>query len=102
MVRFVRFSYYKTANYTAPYGAVHYYLRCGAVMPFCEWFWCGLCDLCGLVNTPNSYDPIMINVFIIWTYIWLHITNILLAVLAAGRSGIYCEDKKFLMLLFFI
>ena len=37
-------------------GAVHYYLRCGAVMPFCGRFWCGfcgLCGLCGLVNTPT-------------------------------------------------
>ena len=37
-------------------GAVQYYLRCGAVMPFCGRFWCGfcgLCSLCGLVNTPN-------------------------------------------------
>ena len=22
-------------------GAVQYYLRCNAIMPFCEWFWCG-------------------------------------------------------------
>ena len=28
-MRFVRFSYYKTANCTAPCGAVHCYLRCG-------------------------------------------------------------------------
>ena len=37
-------------------GAVHYYLRHGAVMPFYEQFWCGfcgLCGLCGLVNTPT-------------------------------------------------
>ena len=39
-VQFVRFSYYKTANRTAPCGvvrcgAVHYYLRCSAVMSFC-------------------------------------------------------------------
>ena len=55
-VRFVRFSYYKTVNRTVPCGVVHYYLRCGAVMPFCERFWCGfcgLCDLCGLVNIPS-------------------------------------------------
>ena len=52
MVRFVRFSYYKTANYTAPCGAMHYYLRCGMVMPFCRQFWCGFCGLCGLVNIP--------------------------------------------------
>ena len=35
-------------------GAVHYYLRYGAVMPFCRRFWCsfcGLCNLCDLVNT---------------------------------------------------
>ena len=24
---------------------VHYYLRCGAVMPFCERFWCGFCGV---------------------------------------------------------
>ena len=52
-VRFVRFSYYKTVNRTVPCGVVHYYLRCGAVMPFCRWFWCGFCCL---VNTPNSGD----------------------------------------------
>ena len=60
-VRFVRFSYYKTANHTAPCGVVRcsvvqYYLWCGAVMPFCGQFWCsfcGLCGLCGLVNTPT-------------------------------------------------
>ena len=36
--------------------AVHYYLRCGVVMPFCRQFWCsfcGLCDFYGLVNTPS-------------------------------------------------
>ena len=36
--------------------AVHYYLRCGAVMPFYRLFWCGFCSLyglCGLVNTPR-------------------------------------------------
>ena len=52
MVRFVRFSYYKTANRTALCDVV----RCGAVILFCEQFWCGfydLCGLCGLVNTPN-------------------------------------------------
>ena len=43
-MRFVRFSYYKTANRTTPYNVV----RCGAVIPFCGWFWCGL------VNTPSS------------------------------------------------
>ena len=34
----VRFSYYKTANCTTLCGVVHYYLWCGAVMPFCMWF----------------------------------------------------------------
>ena len=40
-------------------GAVHYYLQCGVVMPFCGRFWCDFCDLdelcglCGLVNTPR-------------------------------------------------
>ena len=56
-MRFVPFSYYKTANYTTPCSAVHYYLRCDAVMSFCGQFLCGfcdLCDLCGLVNTPSS------------------------------------------------
>ena len=42
----MRFSYYKTANRIAPYGVV----RCGAVMSFCERFWCGLY---GLVNIPT-------------------------------------------------
>ena len=35
--------------------AVHCYLRCGAVIPFCERFWCdfcSLCSLCSLVNIP--------------------------------------------------
>ena len=39
---------------------VHYYLRCGAVIPFYERFWfsfCGLCGLCGLVNTPTNKCP---------------------------------------------
>ena len=35
MVRFVQFSYYKTANCNAACGAVHCYLRYGAIMPFC-------------------------------------------------------------------
>ena len=38
--------------------AVHYYLRCGAVMLFCERFWCGFC---GLMNTPSeNYKKILI------------------------------------------
>ena len=53
VVRFVRFSYYKTANRTAPCGVVHYYLRYGAVMLFYRRFWCDFCSLCDLVNTPN-------------------------------------------------
>ena len=24
---------------------VHYYLRCGALMPFCGRFWCGFCGV---------------------------------------------------------
>ena len=48
-MRFVWFSYYKTVNRTAQCGAVHYYLRCSAVMLFCRRFWCGLYSL---VNTP--------------------------------------------------
>ena len=52
-MQFVRFSYYKTTNCIAPYSAVHYYLRCDAVMPFCGQFWCSFCDLCDLMNTPN-------------------------------------------------
>ena len=32
-------------------GAVHCYLRCCTVMPFCRRFWCGLC---GLVSTPTQ------------------------------------------------
>ena len=51
-MRFVLFSYYKTANRTAPCGAVHYYLRCSAVMPFCGRFWCVFCSL---VNTPTGH-----------------------------------------------
>ena len=31
-MRFVRFFYYKTANYIAPCGAVHYYLWCSALL----------------------------------------------------------------------
>ena len=55
----VRFSSYKTANRIAPCGVVRYgalllAVRCGAVMPFCGWFWCGFCSLCDLVNTPNG------------------------------------------------
>ena len=57
----MQFSYYKTANRTALRDAVRcsamqYYLRCGAVMSFCERFWYGFYDLyglCGLVNNPN-------------------------------------------------
>ena len=33
--------------------AMQYYLWCGAVMPFCGWFWWGFCSLCGLVNPPS-------------------------------------------------
>ena len=55
-VRFVWFSYYKTANHTTLCGAVrcgvvHFYLRCGAVMPFYGRFWCSFCDL---MNTPTD------------------------------------------------
>ena len=58
----MQFSYYKIVNSIAPCdavrcGAVHYYLRCGVVMPFCGWFWCGFCGLCGLMNTPN-HNPL--------------------------------------------
>ena len=63
-MRFVRFSYYKTANRTAPCGVV----RCGAIMPFCERFWCGfcgLCGLCGLVNTP-SWTSKTLNLSLLW------------------------------------
>ena len=45
--------------------AVHYYLRCGVVMPFCGWFWCGFCGLCGLcdlVNTPSNNQNHKCNV----------------------------------------
>ena len=55
-MRFVQFSYYKTVNRTALCDVV----RCGAVILFCEQFWCGfydLCGLCGLVNTPSSNLP---------------------------------------------
>ena len=51
-VRFMRFSYYKTANCTAPCGV----MRCGVVMLFYRRFWCGFCHfyrLCSLVNTLN-------------------------------------------------
>ena len=46
-----------TLHHAVWYGAVQYYLRCNAVMPFCEQFWCNfcvLCGLCGLVNTPAN------------------------------------------------
>ena len=52
-MRFVQFSYYKTANCITPWDVVHYYLQCNAVMPFCEWFWCDFCGLCGLVNLSS-------------------------------------------------
>ena len=61
-VRFVRFSYYKTANRTAPWGvvwcgAMNYYLRCGYTISRVVW-----CGLCSLVNTPTCrtktrYNP---------------------------------------------
>ena len=47
-----------TLHYAVWCGAVHYYLQCGAVMPFCGWFWCGFCGLCSscnLVNTPSHH-----------------------------------------------
>ena len=51
----------KTAlHHTVRCHTVHYYLRCGAVIPFYERFWfsfCGLCGLCGLVNTPTNGCP---------------------------------------------
>ena len=34
-------------------GALLLAVRCGAVIPFCGQFWCGLCGLYDLVNTPN-------------------------------------------------
>ena len=37
-VRFVRFSYYKTANCTVPCGVVRCNITCAVVMPFCERF----------------------------------------------------------------
>ena len=37
------------------FGAVHCYLQCGAVIPFCGRFWCGFC---GLVNTPRHRSSI--------------------------------------------
>ena len=51
-------------------GAVQYYLRCVAIMPFCGRFWCSFCGLyglCGLVNTHNlpclssDHCPLLIN-----------------------------------------
>ena len=44
MVRFMRFSYYKTANCIAPCGVV----QCNAIMSFYGRFWYGFY---GLVNT---------------------------------------------------
>ena len=38
MVRFVRFSYYKTANHTTPCNAVYCSLRYGRIMLFCGRF----------------------------------------------------------------
>ena len=49
-------------------GAVQYYLRCDAVMPFCGRFWCGLCGLCSLVNTSRSYCTISINFYFYLRY----------------------------------
>ena len=36
-----------------PQTALHHAVRCDAVMSFCGRFWCGLCSLCGLMNTPT-------------------------------------------------
>ena len=38
-------------------GEMHYYLRCGMVMPFWR-FWYGFCGLCGLMNTPRLSSSI--------------------------------------------
>ena len=57
-MRFVRFSYFKTANRTTPCGVV----RCGVVIPFCGRFWCGFCGFCGLVNTPSNNQNHKCNV----------------------------------------
>ena len=59
VVWFVRFSYYKTANRTAPCCVV----RCSAVMSFCGRFWC---SFCGLVNTPNqTYSLVQRTVYVV-------------------------------------
>lgn len=67
-MRFVRFSHNKTVNCTAPYSAMHCYLWCGAVMPFCERFCCfannfGAGGLCGYAlfffyNRILSFKPL--------------------------------------------
>ena len=60
MVRFVQFSYYKTANCTASCGVMRYSallfaVQYGyAIMPFYRRFWYGFYSLCGLVNTPKE------------------------------------------------
>ena len=51
-MRFVWFSYYKIANCTTPCNTVHYYLWCGAIMPFFRQFWC---NFCGLRNLANNF-----------------------------------------------
>ena len=57
-VRFVRFSYYKIANCTAPCGVVRCNITCGAVR-LCH-FAGSLCGLCGLVNTSNHNHTILL------------------------------------------
>ena len=40
-----------TLHYAVRCDVVHFYLRCGAVMPFYGQFWCSFCDL---MNTPTD------------------------------------------------
>ena len=60
------------------YGAVYYYLWCGVVIPFCEWFWCGLCSLVntsirvnwwGCVGAPLYFPTIILGSYMELTFI---------------------------------
>ena len=65
---------------------VHCYLRYNVVMPFCRQFWCDLCGLCGLVNTPTlaypTVDMMSLCLMLFWRsntiilLIWTHNINV--------------------------
>ena len=57
---------------------VHCYLRYNVVMPFCRQFWCDLCGLCGLVNTPTLAYPTVDMMSLCLMLFWRSNTIILL------------------------